>query len=263
MSRIQTPQPRRFSQYSDPAVPDSVWFSSDFMLGAGMVVLQPSTGKVVVLGEKFKDDRGRDRAHYFLPKGRKDVGESLEQAALREAYEESGYRVSFLPLIMPTHAPTPPGSPERSRWLPCSEPIYVDLHQWRRKHFGRDDNGGEYLTFWYVGQIADDAVLETGTRMPDEVGYETYLVTHDQAMHLLAGSMMAQIVDTAYRLWRQTHVYVQDHEYLAYLQKIGVDPASLAIGPAPPPTARGDQVAAGGSTTSENADANTRLTSAL
>jgi 8-oxo-dGTP pyrophosphatase MutT (NUDIX family) len=51
------------------------------MLGAGMVVLQPETRRMVVV----HDPRS---GRWFLPKGRKDVGESLEQAALREAYEE-------------------------------------------------------------------------------------------------------------------------------------------------------------------------------
>jgi 8-oxo-dGTP pyrophosphatase MutT (NUDIX family) len=46
-----------------------------------MVVIQPSTGKIVVIYES------KEKV-WFLPKGRKDVGESLEQAALREAYEE-------------------------------------------------------------------------------------------------------------------------------------------------------------------------------
>ena len=58
------------------------------MLGSGMVVIQPSSGKVLVLCEKYKDAHGREHSYWFLPKGRKDVGESLEQAALREAYEE-------------------------------------------------------------------------------------------------------------------------------------------------------------------------------
>ncbi|EJD51086.1 hypothetical protein AURDEDRAFT_57543, partial [Auricularia subglabra TFB-10046 SS5] len=51
----------------------------DFLLGAGAVIIQPSTHRVCIL-----EEAGR----FFLPRGRKDVGESLEQAALREAYEE-------------------------------------------------------------------------------------------------------------------------------------------------------------------------------
>jgi 8-oxo-dGTP pyrophosphatase MutT (NUDIX family) len=49
------------------------------MLGAGMVIIQPSTEKFVII---------HDNGHWFLPRGRKDLGESLEKTALREAYEE-------------------------------------------------------------------------------------------------------------------------------------------------------------------------------
>jgi len=59
------------------------------MLGAGMVVFQPSTQRIVVVYETEKE-------YWFLPRGRKDVGESLEQAALREAYEEVGSYYLFM-----------------------------------------------------------------------------------------------------------------------------------------------------------------------
>ena len=53
-----------------------------------MVIIQPSSGKVVLLREVHQDQQGNCYARWFLPKGRKDVGESLEQTALREAHEE-------------------------------------------------------------------------------------------------------------------------------------------------------------------------------
>lgn len=81
-SRIPRPLPLpKLSNFSTRAVPNSAWSSVDFMLGAGMVVFQPSTQRIVVVYETEKE-------YWFLPRGRKDVGESLEQAALREAYEE-------------------------------------------------------------------------------------------------------------------------------------------------------------------------------
>ncbi|EDR14516.1 uncharacterized protein LACBIDRAFT_169027, partial [Laccaria bicolor S238N-H82] len=55
--------------------------SDSFMLGAGMVLIQENTHKIVVV----YDSRHKK---WFFPRGRKDVGESVEQAALREAYEE-------------------------------------------------------------------------------------------------------------------------------------------------------------------------------
>jgi 8-oxo-dGTP pyrophosphatase MutT (NUDIX family) len=136
------------------------------MLGAGMVILQPSTNKFVIVYDTKKQ-------YWFLPKGRKDLGESLEMTALREAYEEvciplviliwhlmrcyiqSGYQVEFLPLHIPSYAPAPPGNPEAYHRL-NTEPIFVTLTSWRPR--GRRQYGGEYLTSWYVGQIPEDAV---------------------------------------------------------------------------------------------------------
>lgn len=66
---------------SSPAIPDSLIYASRFLLGVGMVIIQPSSGKVVLVNDPTED-------HWFLPKGRKDMGETLEHAALREAYEE-------------------------------------------------------------------------------------------------------------------------------------------------------------------------------
>jgi hypothetical protein len=70
-----------YSENSTPAIPDSCFWTHDFVLGAGMVVIQPSSGKVLVVNDAA-------RGTWFLPRGRKDIGETIEQCALREAYEE-------------------------------------------------------------------------------------------------------------------------------------------------------------------------------
>jgi len=80
-ARPQRPQPPKLSDWSTPAVKDSCWSSFDFLLGAGMVVIQKNTHKILVIHESRKQ-------YWFFPRGRKDIGESLEQTALRETYEE-------------------------------------------------------------------------------------------------------------------------------------------------------------------------------
>ena len=75
------PPPPPLSDCSSAAVPNSIWFAREFQLAASMVIIQPSTSKVVVV----HDTQTRQ---WFLPRGRKDRGESIEQCALREAYEE-------------------------------------------------------------------------------------------------------------------------------------------------------------------------------
>lgn len=69
------------SSWSSHGIPSSCFYSGDFMLGAGMLIIQPETGRVVVIHHPPSGE-------WFLPKGRKDIGESLEQAAVREAHEE-------------------------------------------------------------------------------------------------------------------------------------------------------------------------------
>lgn len=81
------PSIHQLSERSTPAIPDSIFHATDFILGAGVVIIQPATGKVVLVTDK--------RERWFLPKGRKDKGESLEQTALREAYEEVRLMNSF------------------------------------------------------------------------------------------------------------------------------------------------------------------------
>ena len=89
------PRPQRLlSPLSSPGVPNSLWFASDIQLAASVVIIQPSTSKFVVLSEKKKlraGNRVEESEYWFLPRGRKDIGESLEQTALREGYEEVIY----------------------------------------------------------------------------------------------------------------------------------------------------------------------------
>ncbi|KAI5887925.1 uncharacterized protein SCHCODRAFT_02639248 [Schizophyllum commune H4-8] len=163
-----------FSHWSTPAVEEAYWCSSDMMLGAGMVIIQPETRKIVCVYE-------RARKYWFLPKGRKDVGQSLEETALREAYEETGYQATFLPLCHPHHQP----SPDRPRF-PSTEPLYIHAMSWGPKYRGgqMSDPGGEYLTTWYAGQIPVDAPHHANTGMPDELNYESHLLTFDQARQI-------------------------------------------------------------------------------
>ena len=80
MASPQTPPTHPLSKRSTAAIPDSIFHATDFILGAGAVIIQPSTSKIVLVTD--------ERKRWFLPKGRKDKGESLEQTVLREAYEE-------------------------------------------------------------------------------------------------------------------------------------------------------------------------------
>lgn len=158
------------SELSSDAIPNSVFAQPDFLLGAGMIILEHNTWKVVVIQE---------HNYWFFPKGRKDVGESLEEAALREAYEESGYRASFFPLYTRTRQPSAPEG-QLSRTKRNTEAIYISTYAWLARR-----GPVEYFTHWYVGLIPENAPHTMNTGMKDEKGFKTHLLPLEEAYELV------------------------------------------------------------------------------
>ncbi|KAI0262771.1 hypothetical protein BC834DRAFT_890168 [Gloeopeniophorella convolvens] len=186
-------RPYYYSDLSTAAIPPSCFWTGDLLLAASAVIIQPATAKIVVVHDTQSDT-------WFLPRGRKDIGESLEQCALREAYEESGYRAEFLPLFLPTRAPAPPANP-RARTAPIAgEPAFVTTTQFGP--YGADP-GGQYLTFYYAAQIPADAVRARGTGMPDEQHYVGTLLARDDALCRLPRGE-AHVAEVVYRVWELT-----------------------------------------------------------
>jgi 8-oxo-dGTP pyrophosphatase MutT (NUDIX family) len=79
------------------------YFSSDFLVAAGSVLFRQSPELGLQVCILYNNSNGR----WILPKGRKDCGESIEAAAVRETAEETGYACELLPCRMPTRAPEP------------------------------------------------------------------------------------------------------------------------------------------------------------
>jgi len=116
---------------------------------------------------------------YILPKGRKDYGETVEGACLRETYEETGYPCEFVPLRMATRA-TQPGdlcgrdvSVVRDGMV---EPVGVTV-------MDRGKKGGK-LIMWYVTRLKDGALKVDGTQMASE-NYDSQFVEARRAISLL------------------------------------------------------------------------------
>ncbi|KZT31904.1 hypothetical protein SISSUDRAFT_994600 [Sistotremastrum suecicum HHB10207 ss-3] len=219
-------EPLKLSELSSFTVPNSLFHAQDLQLGAGVVIIQPSTDNVVVLySEKSK--------RYFLPKGRKDVGESIQDTAIREGYEESGYRCEPLPLIIHHNCPNPNANPLiLCHNPPSTEAIAITMFHARPRRFrsrAPEPTGTEYLTFWYVAQIGPDAVMEQNTKMPDEVEYVTNLMSWDEAIQCLSRNgpeSHLQVLKIAQMLWRQTQA-VQARSRLPF-RSLTIDTLSSA-----------------------------------
>jgi 8-oxo-dGTP pyrophosphatase MutT (NUDIX family) len=94
---------------------------------------------------------------YFLPKGRKDASEETTTTAIREGYEESGYRSRLLPLplshLQPSSAVTGDGKEggdrgnrEQSKWV--IEPLATRMMPAAREY--------QYLLFWYAAETISE-----------------------------------------------------------------------------------------------------------
>lgn len=110
----------------------------------------------------------------ILPKGRKDIGESIAEAALRETFEETGYRCSnFLPLPAPTLAPAPgTNSKVRPVWNTEAVAIRLSPDSHSRK---ADKVKVQKFIHWYVAEVDVDekgvpVQRVEGTQLP----YEQY-----------------------------------------------------------------------------------------
>ncbi|KAJ6494734.1 NUDIX hydrolase domain-like protein [Mycena vitilis] len=83
--------------------PSTQYFAPQFVISAGCILFRK--GEEAGLEICVLHDRNKNQ--WELPKGRKDCGESIEAAAIRETYEETGYACALLPVRMPTRAPAP------------------------------------------------------------------------------------------------------------------------------------------------------------
>src|ERR1700733_15655642 len=93
---------------SDSKFPSAQISSSDFVITAGCILFRKSpTTNGLQICLLHSPERDGKRGKWLLPKGRKDMGESIEAAAIRETFEETGYPCEFLPVRMPTRAPAP------------------------------------------------------------------------------------------------------------------------------------------------------------
>lgn len=121
--------------------PIHAYFPSEHtQLAAGVAIFHIASSRVVLCYH------ARDR-YWFLPKGRKDQGETIEQAACREGFEESGYRNRLLPVPQTHRQPAPAVTAllEEDPPSPFStEPVWTQL--------APNGRNTQYILFWYVAE---------------------------------------------------------------------------------------------------------------
>lgn len=139
--------------------PTLQFLAGKFIISAGSVLFRhnPFSGalEICILHHAIKDE-------WLLPKGRKDRGETIESAAIRETYEETGYPCKLWPQTIPTRAP--PAGINNLHTVELVEgsvePIAVTI---------RDLGDSEIkMIWWYISKVEESAQKVEGSQMEDE-----------------------------------------------------------------------------------------------
>ena len=165
-------------------------FSEDFVICAGSVLFRAVPDKrewqICILHSPRE-------GVWVLPKGRKDCGESVENAALRETYEETGYRCEFFPCTMTTRAPLPHiNMVDEPRILEgVMEPFAVTVRS-------LGEAKGTKIIWWYLTRAVDETQSK-GTQTETE-DFHPEFITANMAVEQLTFQDDREIASKALRL---------------------------------------------------------------
>ncbi|KAJ7284891.1 NUDIX hydrolase domain-like protein [Mycena rebaudengoi] len=152
--------------------PSTQYSASQFVIAAGYSILHD-----------------RKKHEWLLPKGRKDCGESIATAAVRETFEETGYACTLLPCRMATRAPRPGVNGEDAIAVveDITEPIAVTI---------RDQGArGIKMIWWYIARATStEKVLGTQTEWET---FDSQFVAADEAAERLTFQVDRETVQKA------------------------------------------------------------------
>jgi len=161
--------------------------SSHFVESAGAILF--SGRQICLIHYKVKDE-------WYLPKGRRNIDETRQAAALREVKEETGHSCSLLPVDMETRAPPAievqqSGDEVRKHKLVC-EPFMVTL-----RHL---DEQNLKLIWWYLASMDEEFARGEG-----ESQFSTELFDFDEARNRLTFVEDREVVDRAIKIFTDTY----------------------------------------------------------
>ena len=137
----------------------------------------------------------KQKAEWLLPKGRRNIGESRQAAAIREAQEETGYVCGLLPVRMSTWSPSPSD--------PADAVPGIKTHDGLREPFAvtvrQLDQGIAKFIWWYVAVIDEDV-----PNKPCEPDFDVELVAFDQAVERLSFENDREIMRKALHIVAET-----------------------------------------------------------
>jgi 8-oxo-dGTP pyrophosphatase MutT (NUDIX family) len=161
-------------------------FSESFVESAGAVIFRLSAKEICTL-------RLHARSEYVLPKGRRNLGETRQAAALREVLEETGYSCRILPVNMFTR--NPPAVEIES--LPDKARLHIDACEpfaLQSRRLGEDN---VKLVWWYIAAINEEESFKADVQEHDkfEVEFHTYADVAQKLTFHMDQEMVKKAID--------------------------------------------------------------------
>lgn len=166
--------------------------STDFVESCGAILFDLSNpgDQKVCLSKLIDEDI------WQLAKGRRNIGETRKDAAVREAYEETGYKCNLLPINMATRACAPDAPPDvrdvGRMYEAITEPFMCTLRELP------NDNGVKII-WWFVAKL--DAAVARG---PGEDTFQSELFPFNEAIQKLHYDSDRKVLEKAIRLVEET-----------------------------------------------------------
>ena len=156
--------------------------SENFVESAGAILFKLSTRQICLVHHEEKDE-------YLLAKGRRNIRESRETAAIREAEEETGFKCGLLPVTMASRVPHAVELLKHYRNEPRTYEGIREPFMATHRSLGE---GNVKIIWWYIA-----AIDEEGTQGSGEVEFEAQLFSFDEALKVLTYQLDRDVVQKA------------------------------------------------------------------
>ncbi|KAH9178050.1 hypothetical protein EDB89DRAFT_1844033 [Lactarius sanguifluus] len=179
-----------------PKYPTEQFPSSHFLICGGSILFESTRAplRVCLLHHNVRDE-------WLLPKGRKDRGEDVTVAAVRETFEETGYPCERLPLDLITRAPEA-GAQTKDAAVPVSgseEPFMLTLR--------RTEDGVVKFIWWFATvRTGEDKVEGTQTAVES---FESAFFEVEEALRVATFQADREVIAKAVELVRGTYAVVK------------------------------------------------------
>ncbi|SRR6266702_571029 len=175
-----------------PKHPTEQFPSSHFLICGGSILFASTRAplQVCLLHHNVRDE-------WLLPKGRKDRGEDVTVAAVRETFEETGYPCQRLPLDLITRAPEA-GAQTKDAEVPVpgsEEPFMLTLR--------RTEDGVVKFIWWFATvRTGEDKVEGTQTAVEN---FESAFFDVEEALRVATFQADREVIAKAVELVRATY----------------------------------------------------------